>query len=318
MKHPLTSLALCSICGLLTLFSAVRAQNSGLGTGLAPAPTPPMAHQAPPSDAASTPPQRNPAAEEPIVQELQKLAPKAVETFKSATTSLDSNNFTEAIAKYNDVLKQAPNFEPALRRLGYAMIGAGKRDEGIAMVQKAVDLHRSADNLLGLASAILGLNETSHQASKAEEQRAVLLLREALKVGSQDESQVLTLIAQISLDVEDLNSFNDAISSLTQKYPDLAETHYFRGIALANDGKFDDASTGNKQSGDRGSKARRSSAATGCLPTSPRRIDVRALRVSKVLSDIGCRHPALGNRASHPFHRGQSAFRENASCDRKL
>src|SRR5262245_50901034 len=70
--------------------------------------------------------QRDPAKEAPILQELQKTAPKAVERFKLATENLDKQNYPDAISQFNEVLKLAPNFEPAMRRLSYCLVSTGK------------------------------------------------------------------------------------------------------------------------------------------------------------------------------------------------
>ena len=88
------------------------------------------------------PSMRDPLKEEPIYQELKTVAPKAIDIFKAATTALDSQRYDEALPLYEQVLKQAPNFEPALRREGYVLVALGRRQEGIAAAQKAVDLHR--------------------------------------------------------------------------------------------------------------------------------------------------------------------------------
>src|SRR5215207_2135594 len=63
---------------------------------------------------------RDPAEENPIIEELRKAAgQEAVDRFVAATEALDNNQFEEARPLYEEVLKKAPDFEPALRRLGY-------------------------------------------------------------------------------------------------------------------------------------------------------------------------------------------------------
>jgi hypothetical protein len=186
--------------------------------------------------------QRDPAKEAPILEELQKIAPKAVETFKKATTDLDSDKNEDAIREFNDVLKQAPNFEPALRRLGYAFVAVGKQSEGVASTQKAVDLHRSADNLLGLAVVLLGPKNASNDPPKADVEKALNLATESSKVGNDSDPDALSMIAQLSLALDRMDSFNDATTKLNAKFPDLLQSHYFRAISLADYGKYDEAS----------------------------------------------------------------------------
>lgn len=235
MRHPQICLALCCFAVLMIFASICPAQ---LSSG---PPPPPVAKPEPaPSD---TEPaiQRDPTLEEPVLQELQKIAPKAVETFKSATTNLDSQKYDNAIWQFDEVLKQAPNFEPAMRRLGYALVGIGQHDNGVAMAQKAVDLHRSEDNLMGLAFATLGWEDKTHQPSQTDQQKALVLLKEVIRMKGASEAEALTLAAQTSLSLDNSASFYEALKGLTDRYPQRPETHYFNSIALADRGNFDEA-----------------------------------------------------------------------------
>ena len=67
--------------------------------------------------AAQAPTDRNPEKEKAIWEQLQKVAPGAVDDFKAGTVALDSDNYEEAIKRYEAVRKQAPDFDPVLRRL---------------------------------------------------------------------------------------------------------------------------------------------------------------------------------------------------------
>src|SRR5205085_8393668 len=71
-------------------------------------------------------PQRDMEKERAIWQRLQAVSPASVETFKQATAALDSENYAEAARLYEQVTKQAPEFTPALRRLGMSYMQTGK------------------------------------------------------------------------------------------------------------------------------------------------------------------------------------------------
>mgnify|MGYP003465755105 CR=1 FL=1 len=83
------------------------------------------------------PPERDPAREAALHEELRAIAPKVVDAFAAATNELDAGNFAEADRLYGDVLAKAPDFDAALRRRGYALVALGKRKEGLDLTQKA-------------------------------------------------------------------------------------------------------------------------------------------------------------------------------------
>jgi len=185
--------------------------------------------------------ERDPAQEAPFLDELQRIAPKAVETFKTATQKLDAGRPEDAIPLFNDVLKQAPNFEPGLRRLGYALVETGKREEGLAMIQKALDKTRSADNLLGMASALTLPGKNNYRPTQAESERALSLLSDASKQKNGDDPDILTVMAQLYIQTNNILGFDGVVLQLKSKFPDLVQTHYFNGLKLAGDGNFDGA-----------------------------------------------------------------------------
>ncbi|HVE59926.1 MAG TPA: M48 family metalloprotease [Pyrinomonadaceae bacterium] len=187
--------------------------------------------------------ERDSAKEEKIWQELQKNAPKAVETFKAATLALDQKNYQESARLYAEVLKQSPNFEPALRRSGYALIAAGKRDEGLAMTQKAVNLNRTTDNLMGHALALTAPGASNSQPPKSNLDQAFVLAKEAIQKATETDSDYLVFFAQLALSTNHLDDFKSSVKTLKDKFPELAATHYFNGIKLANDGELEAAET---------------------------------------------------------------------------
>jgi Zn-dependent protease with chaperone function len=186
--------------------------------------------------------ERDAAKEEKLWQELQKTAPKAVDTFKAATTALDQKNYQESIKLYAEVLKQSPNFESALRRSGYALIADGKRVEGLAMTQKALNLNRTPDNLMGHALALTDPGSGNYQPTKSEMDQAFALSKESIQKDTND-SDYVVFFAQMALSTEHLQDFRDSVRTLKSKFPDLPATHYFNGLQLANDGELDPAET---------------------------------------------------------------------------
>ena len=179
--------------------------------------------------------------EEPFYQELKTKAPKVVEKFKSATEAMDAGRFDDAIRDYEEVLKQAPDFEPALRRYGHSLINVGKRDNGLANIQRALDLNISADNLLSMAMARIDPGNNNYRPPDSEMEKALALAKESSKLSNNSDPDALSLIAQLSLQLDKVDEFKNAASMLNTKFPDLYFTHYFNGIKLAEDRDFDGA-----------------------------------------------------------------------------
>jgi Zn-dependent protease with chaperone function len=185
--------------------------------------------------------QRDQAKEETLYQELRKTSPKSIPAFKSGTEAMDTGNYEDAVRSFNDVLKQSPDFAPALRRLGHSLIGVGKRDDGLAMIQKAIDLDRSADNLLSMAMARVDPGDNNYKPANSEIQKALALADESVKLDNGTDPAGLTLVADLSLQLKNIDKFTSAVHQLRMRFPDLLQTHYFTGIELANDGNFDKA-----------------------------------------------------------------------------
>src|SRR5262249_9517375 len=151
---------------------------------------------------------RDAKKEQVLVSELQTIAPKAVDTFNAATAAMDGGDFATCTNKYQDVLKSAPNFDPATRRLGFCLIGTGKRDEGYAMIQRALDHQRSADNLLSMAAARVDPGpDNSYRPPDGELKKALDLAVESSKVGNENDADTWFLIAELSLSTDQIDQF---------------------------------------------------------------------------------------------------------------
>jgi Zn-dependent protease with chaperone function len=186
--------------------------------------------------AQARPQQRDMEKEQKIWQQLQTVAPQSLDTFKRATEALDSNNPEEAARLYGEVTKAAPGFTPALRRMGLALAEAGRRDEGLPLLERAATLERSPENFISLAE-VLGLPGPDGEASRADKERALTLAVEADRMSSSADSSYPALVAQLSMELEREAPFKKAVGTLEQKFPDELATHYFAaaGAAMSED-----------------------------------------------------------------------------------
>lgn len=178
--------------------------------------------------------ERDPEKERAIWQQLQRAAPSSVETFKQATAALDADNYPEAARLYEEVVRQAPEFTPALRRLGMSLMQTGKQAEGAALLQKAVSLERTPENMISLADA-LAYPGGDKQVAPGVKERALALAAEANEKSSSQDPSYPALVAQLSLDLEREESFQSALRTLKQKFPGQMVTHYYAAIGAAID-----------------------------------------------------------------------------------
>ena len=143
---------------------------------------------------------RNPKKEQLILDKLAAVAPGAVETFQRGTEALDKGDYAQAIQLYREVTKQAPTFSPALRRLGFSLAAVGQTDDGLTLLDKAVTIERSPENLASLAQ-VLAHPSQGKEGTEAQREMALTLVKEANeKVQSTDDPSYSLLMAQIALE----------------------------------------------------------------------------------------------------------------------
>ncbi|MEW6731495.1 MAG: M48 family metalloprotease [Acidobacteriota bacterium] len=170
--------------------------------------------------------------EKVIWRELETVAPNALETFKAATVALDRGDYQEAARLYQEVLKQAPEFDHALRRLGGSLVELGKREEGLALAEAAVKKRGSPENLISLAQ-LLAYPGKNINSSPVDKQRALTLAKQANDLNKENDPHYPALVAQLALELDKTNEFHAATEILVKKHPDLMVTHYFNGISAA-------------------------------------------------------------------------------------
>lgn len=179
--------------------------------------------------------ERDAEKENAILQQLQSVAPSAVNDFKAATEALDREDFKESVRLYELVLKKAPDFDVVYRRLGFSLVGVGRYQEGIAMMEKAVSKKKSPENLISLAQS-LAYPGPDKEGSKADKERAFSLARIAyLEKRDEDDPSYPFLVAQLSLDLNNEKVFREVTEALVKKYPDQMATHYFAAVLAAFD-----------------------------------------------------------------------------------
>ncbi|MBI3652893.1 MAG: tetratricopeptide repeat protein [Acidobacteria bacterium] len=177
-----------------------------------------------------------------IWEKLKAISPKSVATFKQATQALDTENYPEAAKLYEEVFKKAPDFDPVMRRLGDTLLEVGRKQEGMALLEMAVQKNRSAENLISLAYALTLRDDAPP--TRANLNRALPMAKEAFgKNIDNSDSFYALLYAQLALDAQLDKDFREAVWSLALYHPDLMQTHYFKAVQAAMDEHWMEAET---------------------------------------------------------------------------
>jgi len=176
--------------------------------------------------AAAQPAQRDMEKEQRIWQQLQAIAPDAVETFKAATQALDQNNFAEAVRLYEIVYKKAPNFDVVMRRLGGSLVLSGRKTEGLVLLEAAVRKKESPENFFTVAQ-YLALPSDGSEPQREDLERALPYVRHAVDLNQTDDPRYLILWAMIAVKSGRLEYVRQATARLSETHPDIMETHYF-------------------------------------------------------------------------------------------
>lgn len=173
--------------------------------------------------------------EQKIEKQLEAIDPSIVPIFKKGTIAMDEQKYKLADSLYSIVYAKVPNFDPLLRRRGSMQISLGNIKEGIDLSKKAVEINRSAYNLANLAEAYLISKDTT----KLPE--AQQLLKEAIKLENGDALYILITQTQISLQMNDINSFKETLIQIKAKYPNEMVTHYYSALLSAYEEKWQEA-----------------------------------------------------------------------------
>jgi Zn-dependent protease with chaperone function len=177
---------------------------------------------------------RDQEKEQAIVAHLAVIAPQAVADFKAATAALDASDDTTALAGFERVLAIVPDFDPALRRSGVLLVQAGRRDEGLGRLERALAVTRSPENLTSLAIGLTFKAEGEDLPPLADRERARDLAQEAATLDPSDSYPYL-MLASIALELDDVESFRRAVGQLQAHGADPVATHYFAAVLAAID-----------------------------------------------------------------------------------
>lgn len=191
---------------------------------------------------------RDTAKEYAVELRLEKLSPESVAIFRQATEALDQADYAKAAPLFQQVLNKAPDFDPALRRLGISLVKLGETDEGLALLSSAVQHERSSENLISLAYSMTILPEDKTDPEKWRS--ALALVKEAFS--KENDPDALFLHANIAIQLQDSVEFNKAVLLCREHFPEEMATHYFSAVKAAMDEDWSTAETEIRRAGELG------------------------------------------------------------------
>jgi Zn-dependent protease with chaperone function len=194
--------------------------------------------------------ERDMQKEAAIWEQLRLEAPNLLPAFKEATTKMDAGDYGGAITLYQQVVDGAPKFDPAVRRLGMSQVASGQVAIGVAVLEKALEMNRSPENLSSLAHALA--YPSGKEGSPEALKRALPLIREAIQNDSQADESDLTLRAQLAANLEDEREFREGTADLQRRFPDSAVAHYFGAIVARFDEDWNTAEREIRRAGELG------------------------------------------------------------------
>jgi Zn-dependent protease with chaperone function/Flp pilus assembly protein TadD len=179
---------------------------------------------------------RDPNDEQKIELQLQEMNPTAVPAFHEATLAMDAGEFEKARQLYESVIKMAPDFSSAYRRLGYIELSLSNVQRAEELSRKALELEPNSFNQSSLSLVLLQKN------TPQDSQEAFDLASTAVELLPNDsQANMALLLSALTLDKLDIaRQTNQHLLDL-EPYNPLA--HYVAGLLAANDGKWEQAET---------------------------------------------------------------------------
>ena len=177
------------------------------------------------------------AFEQKIRAELAAMAPEAVKTLDRADGARDALDLDGAARGYEEVLKQAPHFFHAERRLCGVEIARDRRDHALTLCRHALEVKDTAENHAALASALLSGHGRPQQ---ADIEAAGLHARRADEAKPHDKF-VLAVMCRYAVAARDGKTLKWASAALVNVDGSDPFAHFFASMSAANEGRFDDA-----------------------------------------------------------------------------
>ena len=174
--------------------------------------------------------------EQKIYDELADIDPDAVPIMQAADKARDAEKTDEAAKGYEEVLRRAPTYFHAKRRLCGVEVMRDRREQALPICREALRMKDTPENHAALAMALLATKDVSESDSRTaafHAKRAV-----AGNPGDAEFQQLACRAALATHDQPGLDACSGAIMRLDEKDP---MGPFFAAIAAASKGNLDAA-----------------------------------------------------------------------------
>jgi Zn-dependent protease with chaperone function len=174
-----------------------------------------------------------------VHRELRTLDPMAEVILQQADDTRSRGDHRAAADLYKLVLERVPNFAHAMRRGAMEEIALGNRRTALALLEKALALEASAENMSTLAVALIARGGEDSP-TESDLARAGDLANRAC-ANKPDDPEALAICAQVALARGDGATLESAVRGLTRVDPNGIATHYLATFAAGARGDVDGA-----------------------------------------------------------------------------
>lgn len=174
-------------------------------------------------------------AEKPdsVAERFKDLPADVITILEEAEQAGKAKNFALAAGLFEKAIEKAPQKGELKWAYASCLVLAGQATQGCTVADQIPQEQRSLRGLLGLLGVLDEAGAAKAAAAKYRSE-ALNLARAAAQVERSDPLPLLVL-AQFSLQDQNLAEFRRAVGLLNERFPDACETHFFSGLRAAMD-----------------------------------------------------------------------------------
>lgn len=172
-----------------------------------------------------------------IYAELRAIDPDAVPFMEAGDKQREAHDDAAAIKSYEEVLKRAPTFFHAKRRMGSSEAMLGNRERALELCREALRMKDTPENHAAVATALLATKGVSESDARS----AMFHARSAVKDKPND-ADMHAVMCQAALATKDQPALDTCSAAMVRLDPKNPFGHLFAALAKGSKGDLDGAS----------------------------------------------------------------------------